>query len=490
MEDTDRRTASLLSIIRGAGFFGIGKIVANVLGFLTNLLLTQALGPAVFGVYTFARTIIDTLGSVTNLGADKATLRFVSVDSERQGAELGLSYLLATVGGIFGVVGVYLLAPTVTALSLDDPLLTFALRVLAVLMVLQALITITGNSFRAIDRPELDSLLKLVIRRAIVLLFLAVAFVLSLGFVGYLVAVLAAVAATAVVGLSILVSRTSLSPSLPTDSLDIRSYLRYSLPLAFKDAGSVLYTRVDILLVGGLLTASAVGYYQVAILLSAFLTLPLSAINQVFPTMISRLHSDGDYETMEAVYKTATRWVLSGILPAAAGLVVFRNSILSLFGPEFTVASDLLVLFTLGQLTSGLVGPSGYLLMMTDRQFVVTANQWVFALLNIALNVVLIDVLGLIGAALGTAAVLGAINLARVVEVYYFNGIHPFSRKMLKPLSASVVCCAIMIAVERVLDPLAALLVGGAVGSVMYLITLGALGLDEGDRQFIREFRG
>ena len=490
MENSNTQTESLVSVVRGAGFFAIGKLIANILGFATNLLLTQAMGPTLFGVYTFARTIIETIGSITNLGTDKATLRFVSVHTDERGSELGLSYLLAITGGTIGAGGLYVVAPVITDYTLQNTLLTLTLRVLSVLMILQALIVITGNAFRAIDRPELDTLVKQVIQKVAILAFVALVFVLSLGFTQYLVGIMVAVALTAAVGLGILTYRTPLKPNLSIKEVNIRSYLFYSLPLSFKDAGSVLYTRIDILLIGGLLTSSAVGYYQVAILLTTLLTLPLTAINQIFPTVTSRLHSDENYETMGALYKTSTRWVLSGILPAAIGLIVYRNQILTLFGPEFTAASDLLILFTIGQLSNAVVGPSGYLLMMTDQQLAVTINQWAFGLFNVGLNLLLISEFGLIGAALATASVLIAINVARVVEVYYYNRIHPFSRKMLNPIAASIICCAIMIVAELTLPPLYGLTIGGAAGVLTYSLTLAIMGMEESDRDLINELRG
>lgn len=490
MGDDELRTQSLTSVLRGAGFFGIGKVVASGLGFLINVLLTQGLGAALFGTYTFARTIVVTIGSVSNLGADKAVLRFVSTEGDTRDAHLGLSYLVATVGGLLVGVVLFFAAPLIVEHTADKPLFVPTLRLLSALLVVQALVTITGNGFRAIDRPDLNSLLKQITRRVAMLLAVGLAFLLSAPLLGYVVAAVVAMGMTAVVGLVLLYRRTSLRPTLPGGSVDVRSYLSYSVPLAFKDAGSVLYTRIDILVVGTLLSATAVGYYQVAIVLSFLLTLPITAVNQIFPPVTSRLYQDDEWETISDVYKTAARWILSGTLPAVAGLLVFRTEILRLFGSEFTAAAPLLVLFAVGQTANAFVGPSGYLLMMTDRQFVVTANQWGFGVLNLVLNVVLVQRFGIIGAAAATAGVLVAINVTRVSEIYYFYRTHPFSMAMAKPLGATLVSAAVMLLVHNHFPSLIGLIVGGSAGVLAYLGCLAVFGVEESDRKLISEWQG
>lgn len=490
MPADESQNSPMSSILEGVGFFVIGKVASNLLGFGSNFLLTHGLGASVYGMYTLAQTMSRMVGSVSNLGSDKAVLRYVSSEEFAQSDYFGVSYATALVGSLIAGTLLFVLAPVISSFTFTDHRFVLVLRAFAFALVLRQMFIITGNGFRAIDRPGLDSLLQQVIQQGSLVAFLGIAYVLSVELIGYLSAMVLAVGTTTIAGIVLLVRSTRFRPTFSIRNVNLKSYLTYSLPLSLKDAGSTLYTRVDILLLGLFVTSSTVGHYQIAVLLTGFLTLPLSGVNRIFPPVISRLYTEGDKETTATVYKTATRWVLTGTLPAMLGLIIYRDQILSLFGPSFTEASLVLVLLSAGQLFNASVGPTGYLLMMSDRQFVLLANQWVFGIINVVLNVVLISSMGAIGAAVATATVLATLNLVRVAEAVYLEQVHPFSYKLAKPIAACIVSGATMFAAHMISSSLPGMVIGGTLGIIVFVSSLWVLGLEEDDVELVREFTG
>lgn len=168
----------------------------------------------------------------------------------------------------------------------------------------------------------------------------------------------------------------------------------------------------------------------------------------------------------------------------ALGLVVYRYELLALFGEEFTVGASVLTLFVVGQLFQCAGGANGYLLMMTERQYVLMANQWAFGLFNVLLNYLLILQYGFIGAAAATATVFALVNLTKTLELWYLEGLFPYSSTYLKPLGAGLVAAAVMVVVGGVLGGLGALVAGGGTGVAAYLLSLYVMGIEEEDREF------
>ncbi|MFC7173231.1 polysaccharide biosynthesis C-terminal domain-containing protein [Haloplanus litoreus] len=140
----------------------------------------------------------------------------------------------------------------------------------------------------------------------------------------------------------------------------------------------------------------------------------------------------------------------------------------------------------MAQLTNALVGPSGYLLMMSDHQYLTLANQLTSGVLNAVLNYVLILEYGFIGAALATATVLTAINLIRVGQVWYLEGFSPYDRTFAKPVVAGVVSGLVMYAFTVPFQRYVLLVVGGGFGAVGFLVTLYVLGIDDRDIELLR----
>jgi O-antigen/teichoic acid export membrane protein len=211
------------------------------------------------------------------------------------------------------------------------------------------------------------------------------------------------------------------------------------------------------------------------------------AINQLFPPIASRLFSERNFEELERVYSVTARWAFTFTLPLALVVAIYDVEILKLFGSEFVAGGNVVLLFAIGRTISSAVGPTGYLLMMTDNQYYSMLNQWLLGVLNIALNYVLILEFGLIGAAVATVVVLILINFIRVGEVWYLERITPFSDVFLKPIIAGLVAGIVMIQIEKFFAGYALLVVGSGVGVSVFFGLLALFGIEDQDKELLEK---
>ncbi|ELY97281.1 polysaccharide biosynthesis protein [Natrialba chahannaoensis JCM 10990] len=253
-----------------------------------------------------------------------------------------------------------------------------------------------------------------------------------------------------------------------------------------KDAGDILMNRVDILMVGFFLSSTAVGIYNIAVLLAGILALPLAAFNQLFPPVASRLLSNEKRSELKYLYEVITRWVFIISLIMAISLVTYRFELLSLFGEEFTGGSLVLTLFVLGQLVHSLGGANGYLLMMTDHQYLLAANQWAFGILNFVLNYIFIVEYGFIGAAVATASVFALLNITKTIELWYLEGLFPYSLSFLKPIIAGIFSIIPMHIMGMLLNGIYLVFVGTLIGVLTYIIIIISLGVEEEEKSLIK----
>ena len=237
-------------------------------------------------------------------------------------------------------------------------------------------------------------------------------------------------------------------------------------------------------------SASEVGIYSVSILVATIISLPLAGFNQFFPSVSSRLYSNDEYEMLQTVYRVVTRWAISLSLLVALPAVIYRRELLSVFGPEFVEGQAVLLLFVGGQFVNALSGPSNDLLTMTDNQYVVLCNNWGFGLLNVGLNYVFIQEYGLLGAAMATASILAALNVARVLEVWYFEGYVPYSRRVWKPAFAAACATVALVGARQFLSGYTLLVAGSALGVLVFLAVLWLFGLESEDRKLLSLYRG
>jgi len=99
--------------------------------------------------------------------------------------------------------------------------------------------------------------------------------------------------------------------------------------------------------------------------------------------------------------------------------------LLSLFGADFVAGYPALIILTAGMIVNAAAGPVGLLLNMTGHQRLCAKIFGTSALINVVLNALLIPQLGIVGAALATAATMILWNLWLLIMVARKLDLHP-----------------------------------------------------------------
>ena len=489
-DDSTTRRSSLATIVRGGSLYTVGKVVSDVGEFILHLLVSRWLGAGLYGLFAYGKTLAFTALLLTNLGSDKSIVRYLPQyedDPDRRRFLLALAWLTSIGGGLVVAGGLFVLAPTVNALTLDDPRFVGVLRLFAVVLFFDTAANLLYATFRALEIIEYEVLSKRLFKPVMRVFCVGGALIGGASVFGVVAAMLVAGVLTLGLAAFLFLTRTEIRPQLRSPAATrktVRSYYNYSLPLTAKEAGTVMQGRLDVLLVGVFLSATAVGVYNVAVLLAGVLYVPLLAANQLFAPVASRLYSRGNRVDLVTIYGAVTRWILTISLLLAVLIGVFRVELLGLFGPEFTGGAIVLLVVLVGQLCNAATGPSGYLLMMTDHQYVVMVNEWVFGVLNLILTVVFIQAFGLVGAAIASAGVLAVRNVTKLAEVWYFERMLPYSRSFRKPVFAGGFTAAVLVAIQALVPSgLLALTVGVPVGLAAYFLTLWLLGTEPVDAE-------
>lgn len=472
------------SVTHGAAV-SFGALSANrILRFVLNFVLTQAFSVQSYGVYAFANRVTAVLTRFVPLGSQATIVRFLpkySDDPERQDRVLGLAYVTTVTSSMVFGGALFIFAPAISGLTLDRPLLVDATRLFAILLPFNVLVVFVSQYFRTLQMVEYHATIQYVAKPGVRLVGAGVALVLGTTLLGVVGAMTAATAVLTAVILWVAVAKTSVRPRSGATRAEMREYYNYSLPSALATVGGVLRSRIDVILVGALLTASDAGIYNIVLLLIAVLAIPLQAFNQILPPVASELYTQDDYVALDTVYTTITRYVFTLTMIGAVVLLVYRIELLSIFGSEYTRGGLVLAVFLGGRVIANACGATGWLLMMTDHQYLHMANNWVLAVTNAILSYVFIVEFGLIGAALGTGGAIAISNLLRLSELWYLEDLQPFDRSFLKPTVASIVAAGVMKATQPLLSGIHLIVIGSTIGIAAFGLSLYTLGIEQED---------
>ena len=194
-------------------------------------------------------------------------------------------------------------------------------------------------------------------------------------------------------------------------------------------AGMELVTRwIDIPLVAALASPEAAGIYAAVSRLTLAGEVALRGVMLSFTPQISALLARGDRERAQGYYQMATAWSMAASLPIFLVLIAYPVPLLEPFGSGFGAGATALVILCSAKLVATLFGPITIVLLMEGRTWLNVVNATVAVAINIGLNLWLIPMLGIEGAAIAWAASLLFLNVAPMVQLYRTDGYQPVGR--------------------------------------------------------------
>jgi putative peptidoglycan lipid II flippase len=255
------------------------------------------------------------------------------------------------------------------------------------------------------------------------------------------------------------------------------------LPSVLITAGvSQLNTLVDKIMASGLPTGTVSSLSYGGRLLNVFSGLLTTAVSTALYPLMSQLAVEKNYEKLRTVLVQAIYLVSIFIIPVSIACVLFSNSIVSLvfqrgaFDSE-SVSRTAAVFsgYSVGMLFMGLKDIfSNVFYSFGDTKTTMRISVFTVAL-NIALNIILVDSMGVAGLALATsvAAVINAVLLFYKLRRYLSVKFSDICLEMMKITLISVVACGIaFICVRGMGIDIVQLTVAALIGIVLYIIGL------------------
>jgi O-antigen/teichoic acid export membrane protein len=412
---TSRRDDHGRFLRRGASTAFLLQSSANVLQYLAQLVMARVLGVDDFGTYTYAITWSRIAGDVCDLGATSSSLRLLPEYTVQERWSLSAGVLQRSRQVALAVGGLVALVASVAVLAVTGWSPTTRVLIPALVLVpVVTLIELQTSLIRAFERVFRAFFPWLVFQPLVLIAGFAAAYA-----AGAHIDAVGAVALTAVsFGLTVLLQVRWLAQAVPPPAKATRpafahrEWARVSLPIFGSNLVQSVFSRVDIVMVGILISSREAGIYSVAMRAGMLAGLLQSAICANLAPRMSALFWADRHEELDGLVLTAVRWVFLPTVVLTAGLVVFAGPALRIFGKPFGAGSTVLVIIAVCQLVGVGAGPVGWLLNMTGHQNETAVVFGLTAVVTVVAYLVLIPWLGLTGAALANGGAVVVRNLA------------------------------------------------------------------------------
>ncbi|XEN31923.1 O-antigen/teichoic acid export membrane protein [Ensifer sp. WSM1721] len=190
--------------------------------------------------------------------------------------------------------------------------------------------------------------------------------------------------------------------------VELWRWLRVSVPIFLVDGFGFLLTNSDVVIVGLYLKPGDVAIYFAAAKTMALVHFVMFAVKAAAGPRFSAAMALRDRKQLAEIAVESARWSFWPSLAIGGTVLAAGDFLLSLFGPAFIAGTPLMAILLAGILAKAFVGPAETLLTMAGRQKLCVILYAGALATNIALNVTLIPLFGLTGAAAATAGAMFA----------------------------------------------------------------------------------
>lgn len=430
-------------VARGSTWMLVGSLFGRISQFALHVLLSRVLGASNYGLYAMGRSVMHFMQQFGGLGLPAGVVRFGAAEhgqgnyNQLKGTLISSLAISALSSGLIAAV-IFIWAGWISTEVFNKPEFKPVLRIFSVSLPFFVLNFVASRIARAFRQMKYDVLIGTIAQPTTNFILLAIAFGLGYGLGGAVYAFLFATVLSAFFGIYAVNRLFPFLSSSVRAAFAVPKLMKYSLTVLGAGLSTVLLGETDRIMLGMLTTAADVGVYNVAVLVSTQTVFFLTAVNSSFMPMIADLYHRKRHIELHELFRITTRWIFIFSVPLLLIILIYPSQILGVFGSEFTVGTNALMLLCIAYFIDAAVGPVGYLLQMSDYHHILAINNVAMACINIVLNYFLINEFGIVGAAIATGIAISVINVVKLIQVRMLLGMHPYDRTFWKPTVAGL----------------------------------------------------
>jgi O-antigen/teichoic acid export membrane protein len=428
-------------ILKGGMVSFIAKLVAVPISLLTSFILAKYYGAETVGDLALITSFLTISSLFVTIGLDSSLIRFIPEQLSKHGffgvrvIFLNAVKIVILTGFLVTLICLYSVSLLATQLFKNINLEQW-LYVATFLIVIVSLSNISTAVVRSLQRVELLSILQL-LQPFLWLTFLVVMtrwfYSVDGPFYTYFLSLTIAAMASTVVVFKLFGYKKNLKKQADHVMYSPSEMLEISWPMFLIGGMGLVISQTDILMLGAMTKSEDVGVYAIVMKLGLAVNFILTSINMVLGPKFAELYYRGDMEGLVSVAKKSSKLIFYCTAPFLLVLVVLGKPILGFFGEEFISGYTTLCFIALGQFINAICGSVGYFMNMTGNQKLFCRIIFSAALLNIVLNLLLIPLYGITGAAIASLLSVCLWNIVTLVFIKnkfgFYMGYLPFAER-------------------------------------------------------------
>jgi len=397
------------------GWMFLGQIFSLIVSFFIGVWIARYLGPENYGILNYAVAFVGLFGFIASLGIDSILNRELIKTPEKRDVLLGTAFKLKVVGGIAALA----LAVISILMSQTTLLIQFLVIIFSFNFILQAINVISiyfqskVESKNNVKVSIISTLISSVLKVGVILLDKGVIWIMLVYILDFVWQWINFVYVYKRQGLKI--------RDWKFDNDLAKKILKNSWPLILAQAAGYIYLKVDQVIIGLMLGNYEVGLYAVAVKVTEiWYFIPSIICSSLFPAIINAKLTDVKAYKKRLSNLYVLMFILSLII--AITITFLAKPIMTvLFGNNYLESVAILKIYIWSSV--------GLFLTVAVNQYLISENSvktifwfnFLSMIINIGLNIWLIPLIGLLGAAWATLISYFVIPISVLIREKFFR---------------------------------------------------------------------
>ncbi|MEW6062894.1 MAG: flippase [Nanoarchaeota archaeon] len=449
-------SSSLKKVTKGAFYVFIGLIVSKLLTYVYRIIVAR-IGATEYGLLNIGLAVIGVVSIFCLLGFEEGLLRYISyykaLDDKKRVTGLYKSSLKISLAiSIVFAILLYYYSNSIAIFIFHNQNLISVLKIFSIVLPFFVVYKLNLASIRALQDIKGWTYIGNIAESAIRLILTVVLILLGLKLFGVIIAYLLTIVFVSTISFYYLTRIVKFVKNKVSTNLT-KELVRYSWPLMFSSILIAIMAWTDTLILGYFKTASDVGVYNAALPTSTLLYIIPMALLSLFIPLLTELLALNKRAEFRSLYDTTNRWIFFANFPLFVLLVLFSKQILAiLFGQAYINGYTALIILSVGYVIYFAFETSNKILNVLNKTKLVLINTAIATMLNVVLNLILVPILGINGAAIATASSLVSTNFLAFIEVRRFAKLNPLQIIYFKSIAASVVAGFVVYLIKSLID--------------------------------------
>jgi len=373
-----------------------GSLIAVTgLGYISTFYFAHYLGPAVLGSFFLFLAYYGIFDLIGDGGFGGAAVKRIS-EGKSQNEYYSAFIILRIILLCLSILVFIIISPALSGIQ-ENGLLVW----LIIALIAGTVYSIIGGNLYGTAQVgilQVSNLINTIVKNVVQILAVFIGF----GLGGLVFGFIAGMMASVVLNLKYL-----LLTFTKCDRSHFQGLVSFSIWTFLSSGGALIFTYADTILIGQFMTETDVGIYRVAFQLASVASFMAIALHTVLYPRISRWHAENNITMIEQALTRSFTYSLFLAIPITAGGILLADKLLYYFySASFESGASVLPILLFIQIVNIFLYLQTMCLNAMDRpkvSFYITA---ISAVLNVLLNILLIPIMGIWGAAIATLATL------------------------------------------------------------------------------------